>query len=170
MTAGKCLLLYLGQQLTNFAPIWCSIFRTQHLRIFIMFLDVTLKPLLLFDMVLIFLGTHNLCGKDLTRLKPSILCAQVGCYIMYSKPSLYIYSMINDKSFACLCCLKFVFASTNASYGNCSMPFFCQVIFFFSLRWSSLCCRVQDMFINMFNMFQHSQKAHTQLGQMHLHT
>ena len=97
------------------------------------------------------LGTHNLCAKDLTRLKPSILCAQVRWYIMYSKPSLYIYSMINDKSFACLCYLKFVFSSTNASYGNCSMPFFLSSNYFFSLRWSRLCCRVQDMFINMFN-------------------
>ena len=97
------------------------------------------------------LGTHNLCAKDLTRLKPSILCAQVGWYIKYSKLSLYIYSMINDKSFACLCCLKFVFSSTNASYGNCSMPFFLSSNYFFSLRWSRLCCRVQDMFINMFN-------------------
>ena len=98
------------------------------------------------------LGTHNLCAKDLTHLKPSILFAQVRWYIMYSKLSLYIYSMINDKRFACLCYLKFVFSSTNASYGNCSMPFFLSSNYFFSLRWSRLCCRVQDMFINMFNL------------------
>ena len=44
------------------------------------------------------------------------------------------YSMINDKSFACLCYLKFVFSSTIASYGNCSMAFFLSSNYFFSLR------------------------------------